>query len=312
MIAALLLAAAPVCVSAQISTSITGVNHGAGRAQTTVALINGSDQRCALPAYPLLTFVLHGELVRVKVETAQTGRGRIVGARRAAALTFEWSNMGPDGGDCPKVADALIGWPGSGMPLWVPVAVDSCMSIRQWPLKASVPAKYPDAGSVRRAFDRWFETQPCEPRLLRMTTISDLSTPAVHDALRIDVSRGTNFNDGGRTGQAVAAVEALFDPTHALLATERDGDGYTVTLCADNHSVPYGITYADLAPETTALGARLGMTVATIERIEGAAFVASLGLGYSGVHYHWGGTHDLEFVFYHDRVIAIDYAVSPR
>ncbi|MHB8141175.1 MAG: DUF4232 domain-containing protein [Vulcanimicrobiaceae bacterium] len=310
ILAGLALAAAPICSSAQIRAVIAGVNHGAGRAQTTILLANSSDQRCRLPAYPTVTFLRQGRTVHVKIGRGRDGAPVIVRRRSAAALTFGWSDLGPAGGDCPTVADALVGWPGAGIPLWVPVAVDACMAMRQSPLApAAAPASIDTTAAT--GFDRWLNAAPCEAPLLRLSTIRRAWRPLVHDALRIDfVNRHT-------------ARPIFFDPTHGILAKALHDSVQSLTLCGRNHSVPYGIPYADLAPASTTRGVHLGMTPDAVERIEGPAQSVSLGGGFSALHYRWSAAHgappahgepatfNLNLLFYRLHLMAIDYSTGP-
>ena len=309
-------AAAPAlpCTAASIAGAIVAVNRGAGHAMTTVALINHGTAACTLPTFPPLAFVARGRFVHLSVSRKRVnGENVVVPPGGSAALAFEWSDMAIGGGACMVRADALVGMP-RGMPLWIPVGVDACLGMRQWPLvvSASAGSSLPDAAAAKLVFGRWFEAQPCHARLFRLTTMDRAAAPRVHDALNIPMARGTDFNTSGFAGQAFAAPVVLFDPASATVAVSISGPGIDVTLCGQNRSVPYGIALGALGGAHTKYGVHLGLTWAAVRRIEGSAPAIDLGSGYSALHYHWSsrGSNDLAVLFYARRAVALDYSLS--
>lgn len=320
MLNALVLAAiTPLCSSHDIVATIAATDRAAGHAQTTIALRNVSQHACALEPYPQLSFVHYSEPEHVPVSRYGQGAHTIVvRPSGSAALPIVWSDMGVGAAPCSEVADALLTLPGGGPPLWVPVHASACLSIRQSPLTSPAPSTQiiADGDTRAAADDRWWETQSCQPRLLHLTLVPQTSKPRFLDALAIDLSRGTNLNVSGHTGQAVNSTEELYDPARAVFATSGAAKGYLdTTACARISSVPYAVARGSLGSVRTMRGVTFGMSPNQVERRDGPANSIALDAGYSALHYQWrrGSEHfDLTFLFYKSALMAIEYVDNPQ
>ncbi len=320
MINALVLAAiTPLCSSHDIAATIAATDRAAGHAQTTIALKNTSQRACLLKPYPQLSLVHYSEPEHVPLSRYGPGaRTLVVRPGGSAALPFVWSDMGIGAAPCTEVADALLMLPGGGLPLWVPVHVSACLSIHQSPLTAPAPNTQIIADGDTRvaADDRWWETQSCQPRLLHLTLVPQSSKPRFPDALAIDLSRGTNLNVSGHTGQAVNSTEELYDPDEAVFATTGTSKGYLdTTVCARINSIPYAVARGSLDSVRTARGVRFGMSINQVELRDGPANSIPLGAGYSALHYQWrqrSEHFDMTFLFYKSALMAIEYVDNPQ
>lgn len=289
-------AAPPLCSSSDIAASILGTEGAAGTIRTRVGLVNISKHRCALPAYPLLTFGAHGDLYHVALTHAGTaGTPLNVSPGNAATLILQWSNVDGAAGPCTKVADMYVNFPTRGMPLWIPVEAKACNPMEQLPITAAQTHGLPTAKDAAAAFDHWFELQQCEGRLLYLSTHARFATPAHPDALRL-----------GMQGASVA-----FDPSVAVLAQTSSGKGSAnLTVCGLNSSIPYGIARLSLRSVATTNGVRIGTSLAQAQQLDGTAPVIDLGGNYSAIAYRWtsnGEEHLLNLLFYEKRTFVIDY-----
>ena len=326
------------CTPVQVAANLGATNNGAGHAQTTIALVNHSNRACALTAYPGLTFEQNGNPVKVTVtKYAPTKPATItVAPGHSAAMAFVWPVLDTGGKPCAQFADAWIGLPGGGPPLWVPTHTAVCLDIEQSPLTAPAPSgkALPSIYDASVHFDDWMQQQECAPRLAQLAKITKATPLRIVDSLDLTLKDGTDFSGAEPPGaiehteMATLAPAVFFDPSQAVVATTfvwPDPPSNTIRICGLIHSVPYGIATGTLTGVRTTRGVRLGSWLSTVQTLDGHARVIPLDDGYSAVHYAGrsvkvpAGEFDplariakanLTFLFYQSRVIAIEYEAS--
>jgi hypothetical protein len=293
------------CDALHTVASVLGTSGTAGTIYEKIALINTDGEPCVMPAFP----TLHLTAGSASFSPVGSGRAIVVPHGGSAIVPFGWSDVDTRG-TCGTTADLEIALRNEHLPLWVPVAANAC-DLRQLPVHLGPQGLAPPGmASAGAHYEHWFEAQPCESRMLWLSTHAQ-PVPAAHpDTLTLKLPPGSTIDANAYVGMAIAKpVTIAFDASTGTVA-ESTPFGHNAMLCSRVSSTPYGVARVELFART-ALGIAIGTPQSLVEQREGPAAAQDLGSGYSALEYtakQNGVTHLLTVLLYRGKTYAIAYS----